>query len=54
MARAFWALAFVSLLVLMTPTFARAARCARRAPTFGAWADCIGKGLTAPFRTCYR
>lgn len=49
----FWTAALICLLVLMAPTLARAARCARHAPTMGVWADCLGKGLTAPFKTCY-
>ncbi len=51
--RLFWLAALVCLLVVMAPTLRRAARCAHRAPTFGAWVDCLEKGLTAPFGSCY-
>lgn len=42
----FWLLALVSLALVMMPTLRRAARCARRAPTFDAWVTCLGTPLT--------
>jgi hypothetical protein len=49
----FWTTALVCLLVVMAPTLRQAARCARRAPTFGAWTSCLERGLTPPFGGCY-